>query len=57
MGQRREAKKTDVKTVWEISEEVVVDYCYELTHIGGGRDKDPKITWEEAYLTLLKKIC
>ena len=50
-------KEADFKAIWEISEEVVLDYCYEFTHIGGGRGKDPKITWEEAYLTLMRNIC
>ena len=58
MDERREAKKRgDIKTLWEISEEVVVDYQYEPTHIGGGRGEEPKITWQEAYDILLKKIC
>ena len=59
-----------VKAVWEISEEVFVDlgttggYRWgtnflvgDLPCIGGGRGRDPKITWEEAYETLLKYIC
>ena len=43
-----------VKAVWEISEEVQVE---DRPPIGGGRGRDPKITWEEAYETLLNKIC
>ena len=43
-----------VKAVWEISEEVQVE---DRPPIGGGRGRDPKITWEEAYETLLKNIC
>ena len=47
-----------VKAVWEMSEEVkVVDFRTYLPPIGGGRGRDPKITWEEAYETLLKTIC
>ena len=47
-----------VKAVWEMSEEVkVVDFRTNLPPIGGGRGRDPKITWEEAYETLLKTIC
>ena len=43
-----------VKAVWEISEEVLVE---DRPPIGGGRGRDPKITWEEAYETSLKYIC
>ena len=50
-----------VKAVWEISEEVqVVDrhrFIGGRPPTGGGRGRDPKITWEEAYETLLKNIC
>ena len=45
-----------VKAVWEISEEVSIRKNM-WTTIGGGRGKDPKITWEEAYETLLRAIC
>ena len=35
--------KEDVKAIWEISEEIEVDGG----RVGGGRDKDSNITWEE----------
>ena len=51
-------QKKNVKAVWEISEVVTVTSLKaNYPAIGGGRGKDPKITWEEAYETLLKVIC
>ena len=47
-------KMEHVKAAWEMSEEVQVE---DSPPIGGGRGGDPKITWEEAYQTLLKYIC
>ena len=35
--------KEDVKAIWEISEKIGV----EGRRVGGGRDKDSKVTWEE----------
>ena len=51
-------QKKNVKAVWEISEVVTVTSLKaNYPAIGGGRGKDPKISWEEAYETLLKVIC
>ena len=44
--------KEDVKAIWEISEEIEVNGG----RVGGGRDKDSNITWEEAYESL-KMFC
>ena len=43
----------DVKAVWEISGKVEVQKSYcdgsvNIDLVAGGRDKDSKITWEEA---------
>ena len=35
--------KEDVKAIWEISEKIKVDG----RRVGGGRDKDSNVTWEE----------
>ena len=51
--------KEDVRAVWEISEKVELFTFGQLGrdgNIGGGRDKDTNVTWEEAY-ELLKMIC
>ena len=61
-GEVKQGHKEDVKAVWEITEkmEVVVineDYPGTVIQIGGGRGEDPKITWEEAYQTVLYNIC
>ena len=40
--------KEDVKAIWEISEKIKVDG----RRVGGGRDKDSNVTWEEAYESL-----
>ena len=48
--------KEDVRAVWEITEEVVIFGLGFENLIGGGRDKDTNITWEEAY-ELLNMIC
>ena len=51
-------KMKHVKAVWEISEEVTIsNLVVAYPKIGGGRREDPKITWEEAYKTLLKAFC
>ena len=50
--------KEDVRAVWEITEKVYM-YIFGLGFenlIGGGRDKDTSVTWEEAY-ELLNMIC
>ena len=44
--------KEDVKAIWEISEKIGVNG----SRVGGGRDKDSNITWEEAYESL-KMFC
>ena len=44
--------KEDVKAIWEISEKIGVNG----NRVGGGRDKDSNITWEEAYESL-KMFC
>ena len=60
-GEDKQIQKEDVKAVWEITEkmEVVVftdeDTPGMLIQVGGGRE--PKITWEEAYQTVLHNIC
>ena len=51
--------KEDVRAVWEITEKVVIFRIFRLGFenlIGGGRDKDTNVTWEEAY-ELLNMIC
>ena len=50
--------KEDVRAVWEISEKVELFTFGQLGryNVGGGRDKDTNVTWEEAY-ELLKMIC
>ena len=47
--------KEDVRAVWEITEKVVI-FGLGKNLIGGGRDKDTNVTWEEAY-ELLNMIC
>ena len=47
--------KEDVRAVWEITEKVVI-FGFGKNLIGGGRDKDTNVTWEEAY-ELLNKFC
>ena len=49
--------KEDVRAVWEISEKVELFTFGQLGryNVGGGRDKDTNVTWEEAY-ELLKMI-
>ena len=54
---REEARKEDIKAVWEISEKLKkvsnpFSYVGIVSEIGGGRGEDPKITWEEAYQAL-----
>ena len=44
--------KEDVKAIWEISEDIRVDGG----RVGGKRNKDSNITWEEAYESL-KMFC
>ena len=60
-GENKQGHKEDVKLVWEITEkmEVVVDENNPGTmiEIGGGRGKESKMTWEEAYQTVLHNIC
>ena len=60
-GEDKQGHVEDVKAVWEITEkmEVVVDEDNPGTviQIGGGRGEEPKITWEEAYQTVLHNIC
>ena len=56
-GGREEARKEDIKAVWEISEKLKkvsnpFSYVGIVSEIGGGRGEDPKITWEEAYQAL-----
>ena len=44
--------KEDVRAVWEISEKVELFTFGQLDndgYVGGGRDKDTNVTWEEAY--------
>jgi len=41
--------KEDVKAIWEISEKIGVEGWAEGRRVGGGRDKDSNVTWEEAY--------
>ena len=58
----KQASKEDVKAVWEITEkmEVVVidgDNPGTVIQIGGGRGKESKMTWEEAYQTVLYNMC
>ena len=48
--------KEDVRAVWEITERVVMLGLGIENFIGGGRDKDTNVTWEEAY-ELLNMIC
>ena len=48
--------KEDVRAVWEITEKVKIFGLGFENLIGGGRDKDTNITWEEAY-ELLNMIC
>jgi len=48
--------KEDVRAVWEIAEKVVIFRLGFENLIGGGRDKDTNVTWEEAY-ELLNMIC
>ena len=48
--------KEDVRAVWEITEKVVIFGLRFKNLIGGGRDKDTNVTWEEAY-ELLNMIC
>ena len=61
-GEER-ASKQDVKTVWEIVEKVKVEMTNGknqnwFVQIGGGKGKEPKTTWEEAYYeALLESIC
>ena len=47
--------KEDARAVWEITEKVVI-FGLGKNLIGGGRDKDTNVTWEEAY-ELLNKFC
>ena len=60
-GEYKAGQKEDVKAVWEITEKTVVENPYgtvEIGEIGGGRAKEElKITFEEAYQTVLYKIC
>ena len=56
-GRMQEARKEDIKAVWEISEKLKnISNPFVLvggvSEIGGGRGEDPKITWEEAYQAL-----
>ena len=49
--------KEDVKAVWEISGKVEVQQSYfdgsvDIDLVAGGRDKNSKVTWEEAYDSL-----
>ena len=48
--------KEDVRAAWEIAEKVVIFRSGFENLIGGGRDKDTNVTWEEAY-ELLNMIC
>ena len=48
--------KEDVRAVWEITEKVKIFGLGFENLIGGGRDKDTNVTWEEAY-ELLNMIC
>ena len=59
----RPPSKEDVKAVWEIAEKFKAVICndnFELAsrvQIEGGKGADPKMTWEDAYKTLLKQLC
>jgi len=48
--------KEDVRAVWDITEKVVIFGLGFENLIGGGRDKNTNVTWEEAY-ELLNMIC
>ena len=55
-----EEKKTEQKAVWEITEKVEVQDSHPagtVVQIEGGRGKESKITFEEAFQTVLYKIC
>ena len=60
-GENKQGHKEDVKEVWEITEKMEVtvdeDNPGTLIQIGGGRGEEPKMTWEEAYQTVLHNIC
>ena len=58
----RPPSKEDVKAVWEIAEKfkaVIIDNDERVSRvqIEGGKGADPKMTWEDAYKTLLKQLC
>ena len=57
-GKMEKASKEEVKSVWEMAEQVVAyPFANQRVVIRGGRVQDSKTTWEEAYQTLLKYIC
>ena len=52
--------KSDVKALWEISEELTVvkeEGGWGMGQCVGGRGEGPKMTWEEVYESFLKAIC
>ena len=52
--------KSDVKALWEISEELAVvkeEGGWGMVRCVGGRGEGPKMTWEEVYESFLKAIC
>ena len=57
----KQGHKEDVKAVWEITKKMEVtvdeDNPGTLIQIGGGWGEEPKMTWEEAYQTVLHNIC
>ena len=58
--EKKTEQKEDVKAVWEITEKVEVQDSHPagtVVQIEGGRGKESKITFEEAFQTVLYKIC